>query len=325
MWIGSFMVGIGGGFFLPFLLTYNSEVTASQSLLFTTGAGLGFVHGLSINMMAFGTMGLDMKYPRVFWGIPMLFVGLEAVGGYFAADMLNFDIGESSMVTYGTVYAGLMTTFAFATAGAFGTNTFAIPYSISLVLSTAAGAVGGYYLSQWDEYKSGDLGMSITPMMIGALAGSAIFSYFAPTNNTALQVYSSGVMIGATLGAVGGILLVRDKDFSEADAGITTIATWGGAALCAGIGALIKISDLKIYLTLTSVGAIAGYTFSYLSYSKKADETAAKNRAESAMIWETHFAPEVLIYGMMLEEKHAYNQNLGFSRSDLPIDCIFLK
>lgn len=305
VFLGTVLLGGSAGFVIPFILTYDSDVTAGEAVLYKYGALTGWAHGFCLNGIIFGTNAVDS--PRTIFSIPSLVSLGESLLGVWAARNLDIQAGAATVVTtFGNYGLGMALGFSVLF------DLFDDPLSVGQtvgsigLLGSVAGTVGGYFLSTFDSYTYADGGMIYQLLGLGSLFGLTLHNYsplVTSTNDTGTEEFKSFVgnlMLGNTLALAGGYFLMMGKDYNGEQLSYTSLATFSGELLGLGLS-LILTSGSDTYawrnhLTAITLGGIIGYGIMYALYLPKAQAKAQEHQSLLSFEWTLDPSAAVMAY-----------------------------
>jgi hypothetical protein len=216
---------IGAGFFAPFYLTKNTEVTQGMSNL-AVGAGLiGIGAGYCLNPLANINMNLSDSYV-----LPTLTSLSFLLGGYYYAKENKISEGKANAIVDMSILGApylLGLTYVFT-----GDNMTDDQMSGSLLLGAAGGALLGNSLSNKYDYAPGDAQtFSISTLLATVETGAILTALKTSDSRSAVGI----MLLGATLGGLRGNYLVSDVNFSDAQGNYLALGTLGGGLIGTGI------------------------------------------------------------------------------------------
>ncbi len=270
--VALYMLTAGAGYFLPYHLTQNMEVTEAASTLSFYGATRGIAHGISLDLLLLGENAT---------GRGMVALGLvgsiaEAIAGFAAADALSIDAGTASVLGtcgdfglgYGLGTAHILGQFDDSSGRAVGG---------SMLAGSCAGLLGGMVLANQQHFTKGDASVLTTSGLLGAYVPLSVVDIVGSEEG---KVYTASAMAGAAVGLGLGTHLVRGRDFTAGEGTIIYLGTSAGGLVGAGLAYLFSSEpeeSRELYLALSSVGAAVGFWTTYRSFSADARERAGSS------------------------------------------------
>ena len=257
-----YMLTSGAGFFGPYLWTRARPVTEGQAKLFQYGGTRGIAHGAFIGLLGAG----DDLSTEGFFGAALLTSVTEGLLGYAFADAQQLTQGSAeTIVVRGDFGLGLGLGTAYLIEEE--TPDIRLVAGPSLLGSTV-GLIAGHHLSRSTTYSTGDARVLRLMGGIGGLLGLTAMDLTGTGNTRALV----GATMATSLAGLGvSHRMLRNKNFSGSDGTYITLGTLGGMLTGVGIAYIITGDDIEDeaetpFLTLSSLGATAGFTLMYRTF-----------------------------------------------------------
>ncbi|MEM7371504.1 MAG: hypothetical protein AAF587_23020 [Bacteroidota bacterium] len=256
--VGAYMLTSAAGFFLPFKMTQNREITKGQASMYGYGATRGIVHGLAIGELISSDKTYDM---RGHLALGMGFSVAEGIAGYHLAKKYNWDAGTSAAVgTYTDAGMIALPLIMFAA----GPEDIESPKL--LIASSLVGAAGGFMagkkMTDMQSYSRGDAHILKISGLMGAalpIAIGGIFEIDKPRLGAAASV------AGGIAGLGIGHYVTSKYDFTGGQGVYFALGSIAGTGIGAGtVFVLNPDGDGKAVLA----GAIAGGVGGYLTMNK---------------------------------------------------------
>jgi hypothetical protein len=240
------------GFFLPFYLTSGRTVSGPEAASYTYCSGFGAAHGAFAGLMIYGS---DAGFSRGLAALMLVSSAGEGLGGFLLAEKLQLSLGRvdltASASLWGTVWAlesMVITARPNSDRGA----------GALLLGGSLGGAALGYTLAE--NYSRGDVIVNNLAAALGAYAPLAVMETMA-VHSGRMRVGAS--MAGSLAGAASGYFLIRDKNFSAGQGGLMFLGESAGALVGYGAGYYFAPGNTAVSLTLSAVGAAAGFAALY--------------------------------------------------------------
>jgi hypothetical protein len=226
-------------------------------------------------------------------------IGMGA--GFAIADLLKFDERRRSITV----------TDPFGPPYTYTVNDRSLQ-SAAILAGSTLGLAGGYLLGRTGEWTRGDAMVFRNLVAMGSLAGLAggdlvqqprllteqipggpVYSYYEDGFS---RVHSAGSLLGGAAGITVGRLLLKDRNFTTGQGTLLTLAPLAGGLIGLGIGYLAtpeKQYDFvpgqayrdpndhsELYLTLSTLGAVAGFAAMYPPLARQAYAARPAGRFE---------------------------------------------
>jgi len=280
-----YMLTSGAGFFIPFSMTRDLQVTDAAATLSLYGGSRGILHGFALA----GIISEEPSMEGLFAAAIVAGIG-EAIYGFRYADQRKLSAGTAEMIGLGGDF-GVGLAVGVSHLADFFEHEDGRAIFGSILVGSGIGLTTGKWLAQQQSYTRGDAYVLGTTGLLGAYVPLAIVDMFNPDQEKA---YSAAAMAGAICGIGLGQHLIRGKDFTTAQSNYIQLSTVAGGLLGAGLAYLLSSDDdddvnSTLYLTSSSAGAIAGYWLMYRSLAKSATIT------ENSSSWKINLHPEALV------------------------------
>jgi len=245
-----------GGFFVPFWLTWERQVTMSSAYAYIYGTGAGAFHGLFISMMIYGNDRWSRRTSS------SLVTGLslaEGIGGFYIAEKIGLTAGQVDSAMFGSLWG---TVWALETTGIFNDLDTCNRRTLgaALVTGSLGGGALGYYMSTIEDYSRGDAIVQNLAALLGWYVPLAVTEASGTGNN---KIFLGASLTGSMAGAVAGYYLIKDKNFSAGQGGLIALGQFAGGLFGVGTAYYFSPGNETLYLTLSSIGAVAGFSVLY--------------------------------------------------------------
>ena len=256
---------MGAGFFLPFYLTMNIEVTNGMANLAAGTGVLGIGLGYSLN--TFADIDLDRSESFIFPTI-LSISGLLGGASYAKANKISEGKADAiaSMSFIGAPY------FLGLTYVLFGDKVTSDQLAGGFILGGIGGAFLGNFLSNKIDFAPGDagvlpdFGIFTTTTILGAAEMGAILLALEienPRTNVGL------LLLGAALGGLRGGYLASKYDFSNAQGNYIALGTFGGTLIGSGICLLLFDKYSNAIPIITMLFGELGFNLTFLALANK--------------------------------------------------------
>jgi hypothetical protein len=261
------------------------EITKEGAAAFQFGATRGIVHGSALYSILAGESSENTK-----WIFPTGAV-LSVVEG-----MTRLSYVQKNKIPLGSIYgAGVIEDFGIGLGvgldwllregDTFSINTKDLRLLGSTVL---AGSIAGYMvgtsLANSTTYSTGDADILQTSGFLGWMTMFSIAEIAGVEKSKPLVVSS---MVGAVAGLAVGHSLTSAKNYSDASG--TAIRLYTSLGTIIGLGTAYAVSsntsNKNIYFSLTTLGALTGFTLAYSSAEQESEP------ANSSHAWNVRFDP----------------------------------
>lgn len=264
--IGGYMVVAGASFFVPFLLTSNTEVTWGTTNMFYAGATRGPIHAA----LLLGALNA-LNSQTVFVGIAGAGIA-EAIAGALWASAQHLSAGQAHTIASANDFGlGFGLALGVLATGGISTPTQQV-VSTTALIGAVAGTIGGVYLAHVRDYTWGDAEAVASAGLLGAYCALPFIAF----NEFKDARLGAGLMlVGAGAGLLIGDQLVHGKHYSVGQGMIVDFAALAGGLV--GYGVMLGIgsgTDAKAAFTASAVGALGGYALAYFSAGRGPLEVA---------------------------------------------------
>ncbi len=253
---------IGAGFFVPFYLTKNIEVTYGMSNLAVGSGAVGLGIGYCLNDLAHISFELNDQYI-----LPTLTSVSGILGGYYYAKENKITEGKANAIVdmslLGAPYlAGISYTLI-------GDNMTNNQISGSFLLGSMGGALLGNTLSNKYDYAPGDAEVFSTSTLLATAETAALLAVLKTQDaQTAVGI----MVLGATFGGLRGNYLVSDVNFSDAQGNYLALGALGGGLIGTGISLIAfqhsNDNDVRFIPLIVTLAAELGFDITYNSIVK---------------------------------------------------------
>ncbi|MGB2869305.1 MAG: hypothetical protein WBD36_12700 [Bacteroidota bacterium] len=233
--------------------TRTSIVTESMATAYYYGATRGIVHGASLYGIFVGEEG------SIRWAL------LAGMGGSVLEGMYSVRLAETYGTDIGTIEAvGLLGDLGigFGLGSSYVVDAKTGTTAGLTLLGATGGLLVGYGLTSRDQFTSGDVDVLQTAAVV---CGSIAFTALDILDVKQDKQYVTGSMVGLAVGVGIGQQLVSGKNFTSSQGTRIRLAASGGVILGLGIAQIASSDnqDRTLYLTLGTIGALAGFGLSY--------------------------------------------------------------
>ncbi len=280
--VATSMLTSGASFFVPYWRTRDTEVTNKAAELGIFGSRYGIAHGYGLGFLLLGEDAEDN--PRPLAGVAIATSVLEGTLLYHYANTSRITEGQATL-------AGAFSNTGLALGGGLayvtGLTELEDPYRPTAALALA-GAGAGFYLGQrWKTanlYTRGDVGVLQTTELLGALVPVTI-GVVAEAEDAKPVVL--GAMAGSAVGIGVAERLLRGYDVSTGQSWIVALGTAAGGLTTTGLYYLATPDDrldVKGYMTTMTLGALAGFGFTWYGVRGDTAVQSADNSSTSPAI-----------------------------------------
>ena len=294
-------------FFIPYRTTINSSVTESAANAYVYGTTRGALHGYILNSLVYGN---DFS-PRRAFGFSVAGSVGEGVGFYKLTSAQNWSAGKVELLGVGGDFG-----FGIGVAAPFALNyeNKNRVYAASMLIGTGTGFVAANYLSGKDHYTQGYAFVIRGAGMMGSYVSLSAMNLIQPKN----ERWYAGIFIAGSLsGLYLGNRLVDEKDFTPAQGTFIEIGQLAGWLTGLGIAYLIqdpaKSDNSRLFMTMSAIGGMSGYTLMYRSFADKAQKKAAKSS------WNLRLTPQ----NLLLAKFYRSNTGSGIPMPVAALDVTF--
>jgi hypothetical protein len=245
--VGLYMVTTASCFLIPFFLTNRYPVTQGTSIMTRYGLERGIGHGMLISTL---TKNPEAKSTLLFGMFGSLSEGFalnrwakhtEMTAGKASTIRSIGDVG----VAVGLGLGYLLTDY----------EDFR-QVSGSILLGAAGGMFAGSYMADVQNYTLGDASLLYT----GAILGGAVVTTGLILGNSENPRFIAGMLTAGVIGGVAGIhYLTKNHDFETDEGNFIQLATTAGALIGAGVGLIAGFDNTKVFVTTTTLSALAGF------------------------------------------------------------------
>jgi len=284
--VALYMFTSSGSFFLPFWLTREISVTRAEASLSFYGGTRGIAHGILMNMLLFGKESSD----RGVIASGMFASIAETVLGFYIAGKTDMEPGKAAVIGVGGDF-GFGWGLGMAHLANFlekDNNERSIAGTV--LLGSATGLLTGTFLANQQPYSRGDAAVLRAVGILGAYVPLAMVDFTNPKDK---RYYTATSMIGSIVGLRLGHTLVKGKDFSTGYGTLITLGELAGGLVGLGGAYLVSSENAEnssLFLTSSSIGAMAGFWLMYRSFEQEAQIS------EKGSSWNFNFNPEGLVF-----------------------------
>lgn len=280
--VGFYMFGTGLSFYIPFLATRDADVSLAMADLSAYGGTRGIVHGHALYSLL--SSSTDRSNNGLLLGTA--FSVTELALGYHYAKKENLSRGRAGAIGLGGDY-GLFSGFMLGSAIFQSSNA----EMGGLLLGSALGTVFMATRTRQEHLSTGDVQVMKSAGTIAGL-GAYTAAYWLGDRNG--RISSIATVIGAGAGLYRANRLLHDYDFMESQGSIIWLSTLGGLAMGSGLaytftGLPDNRTENSVYLGLSTLGAITGFTIMYRYFQSEA--RIVRNSQSFNTYWEINPFP----------------------------------
>ena len=274
-----------GGFLVPFSVTGKTPVSQAAAALSGHGGTTGIAHGILLSELLFGEGNSLRK------GLAMGLTGSMSglVGGFALAQKSHLTAGTAELVGWGGNYGLVMGLGTAHLANIldedYQDEGYRRQVALAALLGSGMGYWGGYALARQHSYSSGDAEVQVTTTLLGAYLATSLLNLTGSENSKA---YTGAAMAGSMIGLGMGHSLLRDQEFSTGESRMMMLGAVGGMLFGGATALLIGGDSQQVSLSLTSLGALGGFWFTYRSFAEGA------RVEERSVSWNIGLAPQGL-------------------------------
>jgi hypothetical protein len=296
---GSYMIMSAAGFFIPYMVTENENVSKGDAWLSMYGGTRGIAHGIGFAYLVGGER-IDDDEGRGLLMSGVVFSLAESWGGYALAKHMKMTDGSAATIgllgDFGML-EGLGVTHLAGWLDHDNNGDHARAIAGTIIAGSAIGLVSGFRLTKTQEYTRGDASVLGSSAWLGALVPFAILDIADVKDD---RTYTQSVMVGALFGLGIGNRLVTGKDFSTGQGRLIELAETAGALTGLGIATMADAQSSEAYTGLGVAGAVAGYVLMYRHLAPKAD-------VDERVSWNFQIQPAGLM-DMTMGKDHAVSR-----------------
>ncbi len=282
-------------FFVPLVVTRNTEITYGNAFLSWYGATRGAYAGYMITRATHMDFYSDGAWPPLLGSI-----GLD-VGGFALASKMKYTPGQAAMVTtmgdWGIL--GTLGTIFLININVDEDQPFDhVVYELVPLGGMAAGLVSGHHLGRNDKIADGDPRVFRLWGQLGAMAGFTAANYFFSMDEisqTEGTIILGGAMAGCAAGSLLGHRHIMKTDYTYVNGLLVEVGADAGLAVAGAVLLLLSTESMEadVPMTLLTGGAIIG-----------AAATAAVIRSSSIKkMGSLEFSPMNLVLAWAAREK----------------------
>ncbi len=294
---GLYSVISGLGFFVPYFLTENADVTDAEASFYLNGSVLGLGHGIALGYL----LGDPDEETVQLFGV--LGSVVEGFADYAIANRHQMSLGDVNTIGGLNFFGSLWGLGASHLIGFMDDADDNRAISSSILLGAGVGIVTGKVLTGRAHYSAGDATVLQTTGILSAQTMVTLL-YFTDTEES--KAYTATAVFGSMAGIAAGHALLRDKDFGLGHGRIVALGEYAGGALGMGIAYLVVPDgdDVdKFYTLMATLGSITGYLVTYKSFD---DE--ARIETEEQASWSLNLSPTALLYSLDEDNSNTCHQ-----------------
>lgn len=266
-YVASYMLIGGGGFFIPLIATRNKDITNGMAGAYTSGAGLGILHGYALAALIEG----GEPHFKTFLGLSVGLSMAESFVGLGLAKKYNYSWGRSSIIGsggfwglgYGTVLSAIILEFDEPRVNA-----------LSALAVSGLGMWGANSIYKKQTITHGDVTYINTAGLLASYVTSVALNSLEIEN---ARANASIMLAGASAGLWYGINKTKHYNYNRQQGNLIATGSFAGGLIGAGIGVLVD-ANANTYLWLTSLGAVGGFALTDMLVKETKDNS---NRASS--------------------------------------------
>jgi hypothetical protein len=253
--VAAYMLTSAAGFYIPYRLTRNRDVTHAQRHLTQYGSTRGIAYGLLLQHLLTG-QGDSRRTAAFISGTSVA----SGIAGFQAAKWRQCSRGQAELY-------GVMGDFGLLTGSglAFVSNLYNEDESRRAGHAmTLVGAAGGLYAGQWlgarQAYTRGDAFTLRAGGLLGAIVAVPIIN---ATSTHSARAHVAGALAGEMAGIAYTHSMLADRDLTLGEGLIITGGELAGLMLGLGLTYLADTGgnfDELVYFSSAAAGSLAGFT-----------------------------------------------------------------
>ncbi len=271
---GSYLLGGGLGFLLPYVITANSRMTDGMAAGARVGATLGIAH----TALAFGVADAfdNDEDLSTFLGVSSIVSAAELTAGTLLAGKYNVEAGRANLIGVGGVFGTSLGIVA--SVMVLGENTFDGGSPAILTGAGLVGSLGGMYYANEvalrTNYTTGDAKAVMMGGLTGGLVSLALVSQLAGVE---VGDVGSRLLVGMqAAGIFGGCYAAHKwlgrRNFTDGDGNLVILGTTVGGLIGVGISAMIGDEPGTEFLLPPAIVAAAGFTLMMATLGKGTED-----------------------------------------------------
>jgi len=255
--LAAYMLTSSAGFYIPYRLTRDRDVTHAHRQLTQYGATRGYISGFFLKHLVMRGGGFRANFR---------FANAASVAGawagFHAVTRRGYTRGQSELV-------GVMGDFGLATGGCLASvigwydDDAERPGDALVLASAGTGLWLGQRLGRYRHYTRGDAFI----LRAGGVAGAiATLPLVDATGTDSDRVVNAALVAGGAAGIVFTDRLMASRDFTFGDGLIVSGGEVAGALLCMGLTYLADTGsdfDSLAYTTAAAVGSTGGFALTF--------------------------------------------------------------
>ena len=256
------LFGLAGGFFVPFLLTRDQNVTESQATFALTGGVRGAFTGA---LLALAVGGEDDSSSRVA-ALSISASVLDGGVGYVLAGERNLSAGLGEAMAFGSLFCTGFGMGAVPLIVDDDLNDDRVLAAFALA-GTGFGALVAHRLHRAEPFTQGDARVAYVAGTLGFQAGVTVLELAGGGDISARA--AAATLMGSTAAGLGaGYALVHGRSFARSDANVIFLGSRAGFFLGSGLALASGGDDAAT--VLTTLGTAVGFALTYFSYEDEA-------------------------------------------------------
>jgi len=274
-----YFLASSASFFVPFLITQNTEVTRGEAAFAVFGGTRGIGHGMMVELVVNGE---DADGNRML-GYGSAFGIAELIGGYQIARATDMSDGTATTIAVMHDLGVGMGLGAAHLSGAFDADDANRPAAAWVLAGAGAGIVSGAILARGEHFTRGDAYVLRSAALLGAYLPVPFVEMSDPPQSG--NTYAVAAMTGTAAGLGVGYTMTRGRDFTAQQGTLISLGEVAGALL--GLAVVVGPASNSenggsAYLWGAAIGATTGLAVTYATLARDA-------RVESReSFWDLH-------------------------------------
>jgi len=297
------------GFVVPFSITNKIPVSQTSAVLSAHGGTTGIAHGVLLSFLLFG----EEDSPRKALGLGTVGSLSGLAGGFALASKMDMSAGTAEVVGLGGNYGLALGLGAVHLADLFDEDHARLIGAAGLV-GSGLGYWGGRALAGGHPYTRGDAEALGTTTVLGAYLAIALMN-LTDTENP--RAYTAAAMAGSGVGLGLGHGALKDKNFTTGESRMMILGALGGYLLGGATNHILGANSEQAWLSLTSLGALGGFWFTYRSFAGEAQV------ADREVAWTVRLVPQSLVARGLAKRRGRSGRFSPLSLPLLTYECSF--
>lgn len=262
--LAAYMLTSAGGFYLPYRLTRDRDVTPSHRTLSQYGATRGIAYGLLLGHLLVGDLSKHSG-PAFVAGTSIA----TSAAGFRAADRRRPSHGHAQLLGVCGDF-GLLTGagLAHATGLYGGEDDISRAGDAVTLLGAGTGLALGERLGRQHPYTRGDALVLRSASIAGALVALPLVN---ATGTESSRAHAGGLVAGQAAGLAAGHRLLAVQEFEFGEGILVASGQLAGALLGLGLTYLADTGgdfDELVYMTSAAAGSTAGFTLGFRLFAR---------------------------------------------------------